>query len=157
MNVNKAFIVGRLTDNPELRTTPSGQPVCTIRVATNRFWTTNGERQKQTEYHGVVLWRRLAEIASQYLQKGSIVFIEGRIQTRSWEDSTGNKKYRTEIIAENMQLGPRVTGQQPTQGEQKEEAASEEKQTSDTSSEQNKEEIPIIEEDEEIDVKDIPF
>ena len=121
MNVNKAFIVGRLTDNPELRTTPSGQPVCTIRVATNRFWTSNGERQKQTEYHSIVLWRRLAEIASQYLQKGSIVFIEGRIQTRSWDDSSGNKRYRTEIIAENMQLGPRTAEQQAVQGEQKEE------------------------------------
>jgi len=157
MNVNKAFILGRLTDNPELRTTPSGQPVCTIRIATNRFWTTDGQRQEQTEYHSIVLWRRLAEIASQYLQKGGIVFIEGRIQTRSWEDSSGTKKYRTEIIAENMQLGPRTAGQQAAQGEQKEEATSEEKQPSSASSEQTKEEIPVIEEDEEIDVKDIPF
>jgi len=172
MNVNKVIIVGRLTDNPDMRTTPSGQAVCTLRVATNRYWTTNGERQEQTEYHSVVLWRRLAEIASQYLQKGNLVFIEGRLQTRSWEDASGVKKYRTEIIGENLQMGPKGFGT----GEQSEKPTTQPKnQESQQSSPSNsappanaapdpptgeagvKEEIPVIEEDEEIDVKDIPF
>lgn len=150
MNVNKAMIVGRLVDNPEMRTTSSGQSVCTLRVATNRVWTANGQRQEQVEYHSVVLWRRLAEIASQYLQKGGLVFIEGRIQTRSWEDSSGNKRYRTEIIAESMQLGPRGTAQKQVQAEEEETPPKDEQS-------KPQEEIPVIEEDEEIDVKDIPF
>jgi len=165
MNVNKVLIVGRLTDSPDMRTTPSGQAVCTLRVATNRYWTTNGERQEQTEYHSVVLWRRLAEIASQYLQKGSLVFIEGRLQTRSWEDANGVKKYRTEIIGENLQMGPKGFGtgeqaqkqdiQPPKQATQPSPSASSTPSTNTAS--EVKEEIPIIEEDEEIDVKDIPF
>ena len=96
----------------------------------------------------MVLWARLAEIASQYLKKGSLVLIEGRLQTRSWDDQTGNKRYRTEIIAENMQLGPRGFNQGG--GEEQRPPAKEQEQ-------QPKDEIPIIEEDEEIDVKDIPF
>ena len=143
MNLNKVVIVGNAVDTPEIRTTQSGQQVTSLRVATNRMWKdAQGQRQKSTEFHSVVLWGRLAEIASQYLQKGSLVLIEGRLQTRSWEDSSGQKKYRTEIIAETMQLGPRQMGSSQPQ-EPKEET--------------KKEEIPIIEENEDIDVKDIPF
>ena len=165
MNVNKVLIVGRLCDSPDMRTTPSGQPVCTLRVATNRYWTTNGERQEQTEYHSIVLWRRLAEIASQYLQKGSLVFVEGRLQTRSWEDATGTKKYRTEIIGENIQLGPKGLGTreqsqdsetQPSKQENQPPSPANSTPPTNTAPEA-KEEIPVIEEDEEIDVKDIPF
>src|SRR3989344_6005054 len=109
MNLNKAFVLGNLTRDPELRQTPTGQSVATFGVATNRMWTDHaGNKQTQTEFHNVVVWGRLAEIASQYLGKGRLVLIEGRITTRSWQDQQGQKKYRTEIIAENMQLGPRL-------------------------------------------------
>ena len=109
MNLNRAIIIGRVTQDPQLRTTPSGQSVCNFSIATNRNWTDSEtkERQEKTEFHNIVTWRRLAEIANQYLTKGSLVMIEGRIETRSWDDQGGNKRYRTEIIAENMQLGPR--------------------------------------------------
>ncbi len=112
MNFNKAFILGNLTRDPELRQLPSGQAVTTFGVATNRFYRdASGQRQQTVEFHNVVTWSRLAEIASQYLKKGSLVFIEGRIQTRSWQDqNSGQKRFRTEIIAERMQLGPRTTG-----------------------------------------------
>lgn len=109
MNFNKAFVLGNVTRDPELRTTPSGQNVCSFGVATNRFYkTASGERQQAAEFHNIVAWGRLAEICSQYLKKGSLVFIEGRLQTRSWQDqNSGQKRYRTEIVAETMQLGPR--------------------------------------------------
>ncbi len=103
MNLNKAMIIGNLTRDPELRTTPNGTSVTSFSVATNFVWTdTSGQRQKRAEFHNVVAWRKLAEIISQYLHKGSKVYIEGRLQTRSWDDQTGNKKYMTEIVADNM-------------------------------------------------------
>lgn len=109
MNLNKAIIIGRLTRDPELRTTPQGQQVASFGVATNRVWTNqNGERQEKTEFHNVVVWRKLAEICGQYLSKGQLVMIEGRLETRSWEGQDGIKRTRTEIIAENMQMGPRA-------------------------------------------------
>ncbi len=112
MNLNKVFILGNLTRDPELRQTPSGQNVATLGVATNRMWNDRGgNKQTQVEFHNIVLWGRLAEIANQYLNKGRLVFIEGRLTTRSWQDQQGQKKYRTEIIAENMQLGPRFQSQ----------------------------------------------
>ncbi len=116
MNFNKAFILGNVTRDPELRTTPSGQSVCSFGVATNRVWKNPaGEQQRATEFHNVVAWRRLAEICHQYLKKGSLVFVEGRLQTRSWQDkNSGEKRFRTEIVAETMQLGPRGAGGQPT-------------------------------------------
>ncbi|MDP2641135.1 MAG: single-stranded DNA-binding protein [Candidatus Yanofskybacteria bacterium] len=154
MNLNKAIIVGNCVEAPEVRTTPSGQQVCTLRVATNRTWTgQNQERQKSTEFHSVVLWGKLAEIASRYLQKGNLVLIEGRLQTRSWEDKTGAKRFRTEIVAEAMQLGPRPSGQEAPQQEDR--GARQESPTAKAAS--HEEEIPIIEEEEDIDVKDIPF
>lgn len=113
MNFNKAFILGNVTRDPELRQLPSGQPVATFGVATNRFYRDqSGQRQQRVEFHNVVAWGRLAEIASQYLKKGSLVFIEGRLQTRSWQDqNSGSKRFRTEIVAGRMQLGPRQAGQ----------------------------------------------
>ena len=108
MNFNKAIIVGNLVANPEIKTTPSGNKVASIRVATNRIWKdSSGKRQQTTEYHDIILWGRLAEIASQFLQKGSLVLVEGRLRTRSWEDQSGIKRYKTEIIAERIQLGPK--------------------------------------------------
>ena len=145
MNLNKVILIGRLTRDPETKTIPSGQLVCTLGLATNRVWTNRETSQKQekTEYHNVVLWRRLAEIASQYLTKGSLVLIEGRIQTRSWEDSSGNKRYRTEIVAERLQLGPR-TASQPTADQPK--ASFQTPEQSQSQKEAPQEEIPIIEE-----------
>ena len=111
MDFNKAIIVGRVTANPELRTTPGGQAVTTIGVATNRVWTDkNGAKQEEAEFHNVVLWGRQAEIASQFLVKGAMVLIEGRLRTRSWTDKQGAQHRTTEIMAERMQLGPRPMG-----------------------------------------------
>jgi len=107
MNLNKVMILGNITRDPEMRTTPAGKAVVTLGVATNRRWTNaSGQKQEQAEFHNVVLWGRLAEIANQYLAKGALVLIEGRLQTRTWEGQDGVKRYRTEIIAENMQMGP---------------------------------------------------
>ena len=103
MNLNKAMIIGNLTRDPELRNTPSGQSVASFSVATNLVWTDqSGQQQKKTEFHNVIAWRKLAEICSKYLHKGSKVFIEGRLQTTDWTGQDGVKRYRTEIVAENM-------------------------------------------------------
>jgi len=108
MNLNKAFILGNLTKDPELRQTPQGQSVCTLSVATNTFFLDrNGNKQRKTEFHSVVLWGKQAEIASQFLKKGSLILVEGRLQTRVWQDRNGNQRKVTEIIAEKMQLGPK--------------------------------------------------
>ncbi len=113
MNLNKAMIIGNLTRDPEVRTTPQGTPVTSFGVATNFVWTdANGQRQEKAEFHNVVAWRRLAEICGQYLKKGSKVYIEGRLQTRDWEDQQGVRHYRTEIIAGNMIMLDRA-GQRP--------------------------------------------
>lgn len=108
MNLNKVFLIGNLTRDPEMRTLPSGKPVATFGIATNRVWNNaQGEKQQAVEFHNITLFGRLAEIASQYLTKGGSVLIEGRLQTRSWEGKDGIKRNRTEIIGESMQLGPR--------------------------------------------------
>ncbi len=104
--VNKVILVGNLGRDPEVRSTQSGQPVATFSLATTRKWTDkSGQRQEQTEWHNVVCWARQAEIAGQYLRKGRQLYVEGRLQTRSWEDrQSGEKKYRTEVICENFQM-----------------------------------------------------
>ena len=103
MNLNKAMIIGNLTRDPELRTTPNGIQVSSFSVATNFIWTdSSGNKQEKAEFHNIVVWRKLAEICAQYLHKGSKVYIEGRLQTRSWDDQNGNKRYMTEIVADNM-------------------------------------------------------
>ncbi|HLD19896.1 MAG TPA: single-stranded DNA-binding protein [Patescibacteria group bacterium] len=104
MDLNKAMIIGNVTRDPEVRTTPTGQTVANFGIATNFTWTDQqGQRQEKVEFHNIVAWRRLAEICQQYLKKGSKIFIEGRLETRSWDDqATGKKQYRTEIITENM-------------------------------------------------------
>jgi len=97
------MIIGRLTQDPEVRTIPSGQNVATFSVATNLIWSDQqGQKQEKVEYHNIVAWRKLAEICGQYLQKGKKIYIEGRLQTRQWEGQDGVKRNRTEIIAENM-------------------------------------------------------
>lgn len=145
MNLNKVILVGRLTRDPEIKSLPSGQGVCSFGLATGRFFVDkSGQKQQQTEFHNIVMFGRLAEIASQYLTKGSLALIEGRLRTRNWQDAQGNQKYRTEIVAERMQLGPKSAGK----------VVPAEKPAVPTQ-ETPQEEIPIIEE--EIDVKDIPF
>ena len=104
--VNKVILVGNLGQDPESRTTPGGTTVTNIRIATTDSWTdrTSGEKKESTEWHGVVLWSRLGEIAAEYLRKGSQVYIEGRLQTRKWQDKQGNDRYTTEIVASDMQM-----------------------------------------------------
>ena len=152
VNLNKVFLIGRLTRDPESRTLPSGQLVASFGLATDRFFTDkSGQKQQQTEFHNIVLFGRLAEIASQYLTKGSLTMIEGRLQTRTWQDASGNKRYRTEILGERIQLGPKTAGKvMPAEGEARQGRPP---------TEETKEEIPIIEEEGEgeIDISKIPF
>jgi single-strand DNA-binding protein len=103
MNLNKAMVIGNLTRDPEARTTPNGQSVTSFSVATSHKWTNaEGQKQEKTEFHNIVAWGKLGEICAQYLGKGRKVYIEGRLQTRDWTGQDGVKRYRTEIIAENM-------------------------------------------------------
>src|SRR3954470_15354758 len=104
MDLNKVQIIGRLTRDPEVRTTPSGKNVCSFSVATGFSWTDqSGQKKEQTEFHNVVAWGKLGDIIGQYMKKGRQIYIEGRLQTSSWDDKTsGQKRYKTEIIAENM-------------------------------------------------------
>ncbi len=103
MSLNRAQIIGNVTRDPEMKQIPGGQVVTGFGIATNLTWTDqSGQKQEKVEFHNIVAWRKLAEICGQYLKKGSKVFIEGRIQTRSWEAEDGSKRYRTEIVAENM-------------------------------------------------------
>lgn len=120
MDLNKAMIIGNMTRDPEVRTTPNGQSVCSFSLATNRSWTdAAGQKQEQAEFHNIVAWGKLADICGQYLSRGRKVYIEGRLQTREWETQEGAKRNRTEIVAENMiildrgqgQSGPRPAGQ----------------------------------------------
>lgn len=107
MYLNKVFIIGNLTRDPELKAIPSGMKVCSFSVATNRVWKDkNGARQEAADYHNIVVFGRQAETVAQYMKKGSQVMIEGRMQTRSWDDqATNTKKYRTEVIADRVQFG----------------------------------------------------
>ncbi|MBI1908325.1 single-stranded DNA-binding protein [Candidatus Uhrbacteria bacterium] len=102
-SLNRAMLIGNLTRDPELRKTANGQSVTSFSIATNRAFTTQtGERKEQADYHNIVAWGRLAEICAQYLTKGKKVYVDGRIQNREWEGQDGQKRYRTEIVAENM-------------------------------------------------------
>lgn len=143
MNLNKALIIGNLTRDPEVRTTPAGQTVASFSVATSRRWTDKEGQQKEvTEFHNCVAWRKLAEIVGQYLKKGSKVYIEGYLQTRSWEDQQGVKKYRTEIVTDNLIMLDKKgdTSANPFTGNDK---------TVNKSAE--------VPQEEEINVEDIPF
>ena len=162
MNLNKVIIIGRLTRDPELRTTPQGQQVASFGVATNRVWTNqNGERQEKTEFHNVVVWRKLAEICGQYLSKGQLVMVEGRLETRSWEGQDGIKRSRTEIIAENMQMGPRAanTATESGQVSSKEEipTVQMEEPVKNAEADKTKESNQENKSEEEIKVENIPF
>jgi single-strand DNA-binding protein len=104
-SVNKVILVGNLGADPEVRYTPGGKAVATFRLATKEQWTgKDGEKTERTEWHKIVAWARLGEICGEYLHKGSQVYIEGRLQTRNWEDREGTKRYTTEIVAQTMQM-----------------------------------------------------
>lgn len=151
MNMNRVILIGNMTRDPELRTLPSGQPVANFGLATNRMWKNkDGSQQKHTEFHNIVMFGRLAEIAQQYLKKGASVMVEGRIQTRSWQGQDGIKKFKTEIVVENMQMGPRRTPAESTAGQ--------ENQAEPAQSEGSSGQIPTVEyPEDEINPNDIPF
>lgn len=152
MNLNKVFVLGRVTANPELRKTPGGQSVTSFSVATNRVWNDkNGAKQEEVEFHNVVVWGRQAEVATQFLTKGSLVLIEGRLKTRSWQDKQGQTRKTTDIISERIQLGPRPQGGGQNSGGAPKEAIS-----------AKPEEIPVITieeggEESGIKTEDLPF
>ncbi len=156
MNLNKVFIIGRITNDIVLKATSTNQAVTSFNVATNRVWTDkSGQKQEEAEFHTVVVWGRQAELASQFLSKGSLVLIEGRLKTRSWKDANNQNHKVTEIICERMQFGPKsqnsgFKSSQPPQsyGKSKSEPTAEE-------------DIPQISMDEsledEIKPEDLPF
>ncbi len=169
MNLNKVFVLGNVTRDPESRAMPSGSPVVNFGIATNRFYTDQaGVKKQDTEFHNVVVFGKLADVAARYLTKGSLVMVEGRIKTRNWMNQQNVKQYRTEIIAEVLQLGPRPGGAANAGGGSYQKPMQESRQPN----EPKVDEIPIIEENnlppanfvsteqpssDEIDVKDIPF
>ncbi len=117
MNLNKVHLIGRLTRDPEVRTTSGGQTVATISLATGRTWTgKDGQKQEQTEFHRIVLWGRLGEIAGQYLIKGQEAYFEGRLQTNKYTGKDNIERYTTEIVAEQMQMGSKPAGAARTSG-----------------------------------------
>ncbi len=152
MNVNKAIILGNVTADPEIKTTPKGQNVASFGIATNQYWTDkkSGEKKQKTEFHNVVAWNRLAEIAEKYIKKGSLIYVEGRLQTRSWDTDQGNTQYRTEIIANRIQLGPRNSNKGKNTNRSK-------PQPKRKSKNQKKNNNDDEEDSEEINVEDIPF
>lgn len=137
MNLNKVFLLGRVTNDIELKRTPSGQSVCTFNLATNRFYKVNEDKKEEVCFHRIVVWTKLAETIQTFVKKGDPIFIEGRIANRTYEDKQGNKKSISEVIAENVQFMPKPKVEKKAEPED--------------------EEIPVIEDGEELDIKDIPF
>lgn len=161
MDLNKVMIIGRLTRDPELKTIPSGASVCQLSLATNYVYNNQqtGQKVEQVEYHNVVLWRKLAEIANQYLKKGQRVYVEGRLQTRSWDGQDGKKNYRTEIIVDNMIMldGGRSEGSSPAGGFSNRSNNNGPSDDMSMSQEAPSEELPTIIQGEDLNVEDIPF
>ncbi len=160
MSLNRAQIIGNLTRDPEVRQTPQGVTIVTFGVATNFSWTDpSGNRQEKAEFHNVVAWRKLGEICAQYLKKGSKVFVEGRIQTRDWTGEDGVKRFRTEIVADNMIMLDRK-GDYPTETA-KTVAFDSERQAKGIYSNQseavNEDLKKVPAEEEEIKLEDLPF
>jgi single-strand DNA-binding protein len=151
MYLNKAILIGNLTRDPELKVIASGNKVCTFSIATNRTYKdSNGVRQEKTDYHNIVVWGKTAENVATYMKKGSQVLVEGRMETRSWDDAaTNTKKYRTEIIADTVQFGAKSSGG----GNGSSTSPSSQAPTS-----KKEEEIDTIEyPEEQINAEDIPF
>ena len=148
MYLNKVILIGNLTRDPELKAIPSGNKVCTFGLATNRVYKdSNGVRQEKTDFHNIVVWGKTAENVAQYMKKGSQILVEGRMETRSWDDqATNTKKYRTEVIADTIQFGSKNTGNSTPNTNSSPKQAEE------------KEEMDVIEyPDEQINAEDIPF
>lgn len=144
MNLNKAFVLGNVTRDPEVRSLPSGQQVTNFGIATNRFYTDSlGQKKQDVEFHNIVAFGKLADVSSRYLKKGSLVLIEGRLKTRNWQDSSGVKHWKTEIIAEVLQLGPKMAGSSENYNNT---SSVERSFGSQNQTETKQEEIPIIEE-----------
>ncbi len=163
MDLNKVMLIGRLTANPETRTTAQGVTVATFGLATGRRWKDQqGNLQDRTEFHNIVAWRRLAEICAQYLAKGRQVFIEGHLQTRNWDGQDGKKHYRTEVVADNLiMLGSRPEGS-PATATNRPVSASQSVvnpvvNLTDNKTEPAQMEAPSEITDEEIRIEDIPF
>lgn len=164
MDLNKVMIIGRLTRDPELRNTPNGAAVCQLGLATNYVYTNQqtGQKVEQVEYHSVVLWRKLAEIANQYLKKGQRVYIEGRLSTRSWDAQDGTKRSKTEIVCDNMIMLDGGQGGAPRSGGNFAGGNAPYNNSSNGNSDMNNqafpdEELPTIQAGEDISVEDIPF
>ncbi|MBU3668661.1 MAG: single-stranded DNA-binding protein [Candidatus Taylorbacteria bacterium] len=155
MYLNKAFIIGNLTRDPELKALPSGMSVASFSVATNRVWKdAKGAKQESADYHNIVVFGRQAETAAQYLKKGSSVYVEGRMQTRSWDGQDGKKQYRTEVVADRVQFGERRGDAGSNQG-----GSYEPKSAPKSSKEDNAlDNMPSMDyPEEEINPEDIPF
>lgn len=155
MYLNKVFIAGNLTRDPELKALPSGAKVCSFGVATNRYWRDqqSGERKEMTEFHNIVVFGRQAETTAQYLKKGSGILVEGRIQTRSWDGNDGQKRYRTEIVAESVQFGSRSGG-----GETQSVQSPSHPGSREPKQQEDDQPVPTIEyPDDDINPDDIPF
>lgn len=154
MYLNKAIVIGNLTRDPELRALPSGIRVCSFSLATNRVWKDkNGAKQEDTQYHNIVVFGAQAETVGQYLRKGSSALVEGRMQTRSWDAADGKKQYRTEIVADRVQFGPRAGGASSSGG-----FASQAHPDEGSQDPVGKENLKTIQyPDEEINPDDIPF
>jgi single-strand DNA-binding protein len=161
MDLNKVMIIGRLTRDPELRAIPSGINVCQMSVATSYVYTNKqtGQKVEQSEFHNVVLWTKLGEIAAQYLKKGARVYIEGRLQTRSWDDKTsGQKRYRTEIVGDNMIMLDSKSSSSSSSSSAFSPVAQPAKSSNDFANQSSPtEELPTIQQEEDINVEDIPF
>lgn len=159
MDLNKVMIIGRLTRDPELRTTPGGANVCQIGLATNYVYTNQqtGQKVEQVEFHNIVMWRKLADIAAQYLKKGRRVYVEGRLQTRSWDGKDGAKRSRTEIVCDNMIMLD--SGNQTSRDTANFNAPAAPAAPTRDESQQlpPAEELPTIQQGEDINVEDIPF
>ncbi len=154
MYLNRVYLLGNLTKDPEVKDLPSGSSVTNFGMATNRSWSDKqGQKQETVEYHAVVAFGKPAEIIGKYLKKGSLVLIEGRIQTRSWDAQDGQKKYKTEIVVESFQLGPKNAtsgGGSSSYGNSRPQASQQQSSP--------QEELPTVDLDEdEIDLEEIPF
>lgn len=164
MNVNRVILVGRLTRDPEMRTTQSGQTVATIGLATSHRWSDKGgQKQEKTEFHSIVIWGRMAEVAAQYFTKGQEAFFEGRLQTRTYTGKDGIERRITEVIAESMEFGSRPTGQGGGYSREGNMSASSQARPAPQSSNATSspdDDIPTInldDEKEEIKIEDVPF
>lgn len=154
MSLNKVQLIGNLTRDPEMKQIPGGQTVVNFGLATNLNWTKDGEKHSKAEFHNLVVWGKLAEICGQYLKKGSKAYFEGRLQTRDWEAEDGSKRYRTEIVVENMIMLDRKGEVDSSAGSYNRESAGIKESTDEPVAKEAKKEAPA---GEEVSVDDLPF